>query len=70
MEFWRGEGETLGEVKVDKKAYGGMKVLTDAGWEGVIQAAGEHVPPGDSSVLGSDRASLVSSELHSRHVFM
>lgn len=25
---------------------------------------------GDSSVLSSDRASLVSSELHSRHVFM
>lgn len=51
------------------------------GWEEVTQAAGEDAPPtgGDggegvcvlnSSIPGSDRASLVSSELHSRHVFM
>lgn len=52
------------------KGVGVLKGLREAG-EGVSrrqQVSVRH--QGDSSVLSSDRASLVSSELHSRHVFM
>lgn len=61
------------EVKVRKRARGGTEgsdggrvVVVLGGFRQQVSMCHQ----GDSSVLGSDRASLVSSELHSRHVFM
>lgn len=60
-----------GEVRVRKHAYRRPKGLTETGvGGGGFRQQVSVCHQRDSSVLGSDRASLVSSELHSRHVFM
>ena len=54
-----------------KQAQRQLKGLTETGvGGGRLRQQVSVCHQGDSSVLGSDRASLVSSELHSRHVFM